>query len=85
MHIIEFVHVAREMFSQKKLLRVEIDFWRDMIDTNERASDTMASERMRQALALAERKLLMLEATRSEAEFDRGDGTNPSLQPRTLN
>ena len=85
MHIIEFVHVAREMFSQKKLLRVEIDFWRDMIDTHERAKDTMASERMRQALALAERKLLMLEATRPGMELGQGDGTNPSSTRRTLN
>jgi hypothetical protein len=74
-----------EMFSQKKLLSAEIDFWREMIDTNERSKDHMASERMRLALALAERKLLMLEPTGSNQDFDRGDRTSSSAVKRRLN
>ncbi len=49
------------MLSQECQLLAEIEFWREMIEHEKNAVSVEALERMRQALALAERKLLMLE------------------------
>lgn len=49
------------MTTQQHQLEAEIEFWREMIQRQDRTQDSPALERMRQALALAERKLRLLE------------------------
>ncbi len=49
------------MYAQESHLVAEIEFWRELIDRQTRNRSETALERMRQALALAERKLLLLE------------------------
>ncbi len=49
-------------------LIAEIEFWRDLIDSRHETCPEATRERMRQALALAERKLLLL--TTGESEHD---------------
>ncbi|KAA9131472.1 hypothetical protein F3N42_09135 [Marinihelvus fidelis] len=54
------------MSSQECHLLAEIDFWRDMIEREKSTVSEVALERMHKALALAERKLLMLAPERAD-------------------
>lgn len=49
------------MFTQEHHLVAEIEFWRELIKHPAEHRSDAALERMHQALALAERKLLLLE------------------------
>ena len=51
------------MLSPEQLLRAEIEFWREMIADQHSSLGPAAQERMQQALALAERKWLLLATT----------------------
>lgn len=62
------------MYAQESHLVAEIEFWRELIDSQTRNRSATALERMRQALALAERKLLLLELDLTVSE----DGTTGS-------
>lgn len=48
------------MNALQQQLTVEIEFWRDMIEQQELSFPPASLERMKQALALAEHKLLLL-------------------------
>ncbi len=48
------------MNALQQQLTVEIEFWREMIDQQDVAFPPSSLERMKQALALAEHKLLLL-------------------------
>lgn len=76
MRSISFVQVATEMLTQQNQLEAEIEFWQEMIDSRERSHSGQALERMQQALALAERKLQLLEPTAPEMNSGTGDWTN---------
>jgi hypothetical protein len=53
---------------KESLLRSEIRFWRELIDSLDRKSGSAATlERMQQALALAEYRLVTLRTEESEA------------------
>jgi len=58
----------REMSSLTKQLNAEIEFWREMLDAKAAKHSDHARERMRHALTLAERKLLLL----GQADGDKG-------------
>lgn len=49
------------MHAFQQQLTVEIEFWREMIERQETPFPPESLERMKQALALAERKLLLLQ------------------------
>ena len=51
------------MLELENNLTAEIEFWREMISHRSLTAPPESVERMQQALALAERKLLMLEGT----------------------
>ncbi len=51
-------------------LVAEIEFWRDLIESRDETCAEATLERMQQALALAERKLMLLTAGRNTAEAD---------------
>ncbi len=53
-------------------LTAEIEFWKELIDSQDDACEQATLERMKQALALAERKLLLLDP--AEARAQRGSG-----------
>ena len=80
MHSIEFIPIANEMHTQINLIHAEIEFWREMIERKENAHAGRAVDRMRMALALAERKLLKLETEAFEPDFGPGAGTNLFLE-----
>ena len=75
MRTISFVQVAREMLTHQNQLEAEIEFWREMIATQDRSRSERALERMQQALALAERKLQLLEPTVLDTDSRKGDWT----------
>lgn len=58
------------MFSHERLLEAEIEFWREMIDSQPTQA-TPALERMAQALALAQDKLALARATTPDSETGR--------------
>ena len=60
------------MISHKQLLLAEIEFWQEMIDCQESLDTTPAVDRMTQALALAERKLRLIDSVPQEL-----GGSNP--------
>lgn len=70
-----WARAAREM-----LLRSEIGFWREMLAESGEALPAESLERMRQALALAERRLLQLATGESCRDGSRTGppGTSPS-------
>lgn len=47
--------------SQTEHLNAEIEFWQELLDKNQNSLAESSVTRMRQALALAEKKLLMLQ------------------------
>jgi hypothetical protein len=49
------------MYTNEQMLKVEIEFWRSMIEAPEAGTTQLATERMIQAYKLAERKLLMIQ------------------------
>jgi len=51
----------------ESLLRAEIAFWRELLSECDRSVPPESLERMRQALALAERRFLQIEGRRAEA------------------
>ena len=57
------------------LLRTEVAFWRDLVESCGAESAPESIERMRQALALAERRLLQLYA---ESGHDPRSSTGPA-------
>lgn len=67
------------MQSQECQLLAEIEFWREMIEHEKDTVSAAGLERMRQALALAERKLLMLEPDWADRE---SSSFNPPGSPR---
>ena len=48
------------MQTEQELLQAEIEFWRYMIDSRRGSVSEQATERMLNACALAERKLMMV-------------------------
>lgn len=70
------------MFSQVSLIHAEIDFWREMIESTDRAHTDQALERMRMALMLAERKLLALDTKAPGPDIRAGERIDSKLQER---
>ncbi len=60
---------ATSGLNYEALLQVEIRFWQEMISTCPATQPGESLERMRQALALAESKLTMLNSTAGVAGF----------------
>jgi hypothetical protein len=56
------------MQTEEDMLQAEIEFWRFMIESRRGAISEQATERMLNACALAERKLLMLDYPASGIE-----------------
>jgi hypothetical protein len=70
--LVEFARTTRDMSLLESQLRAEIDFWEEMIDSQKTRVSAAALERMRLALALAERKLTTLAATSFAMDGERG-------------
>ena len=70
------------MSSPSTQLLAEIAFWREMLDADGPAHTEQAQQRMLQALALAEWKLLRLEQAFGESEPMDGDWADPVLASR---
>lgn len=78
---------ARRREAQSEiLLRTEVGFWRDLLQAADRTLPAESIERMQQALALAERRLLQLFGNRSGPEGTcTGPESTSDAGPRSLN
>lgn len=70
--LVEFARATKDMSLLESQLNAEIDFWKEMIDSQKNRVSPAALERMSLALALAERKLTTLTTASFTRDGERG-------------